>query len=268
MHVPETITFSPRPTRVGQVTLRTSEEETRLAFLPAGPGGEPVTVLTSSKTRQVRREQVVHLRGAVPERLRVTFVEDVTTVETNGERERTVAPLSGHTYEVERKTEGAALGVFEANGAPARFGVAAQVSGQYRSFGRTPPAQSELPLGPQRVGQSAPELADTLLESIGQGATITAVEVPSTTLIEIIEGPEGALHGLYRVDVKVTGASGGSKVQMTLTGTLVVRDVDGAMLEMRLQGAVTSSPDGAADSAVPAGAGDFKLTQTLVYASA
>ncbi len=270
MSVPTVISFVSLPVQVGQVTLRTSEEETRMAFLPPGPDGQPVTVLTTSRTRQVRREEVVAVRDSAAERLRVTFIEDVTTVETNGQSERTVGPLAGHTFEVERKSAGASVAVFEANGAPARFGVAAQVAGQYRQFGRAPAAVSEVPVGPQRVGQGSPELAQALVAGISRGATITVVDVPAATLIDIRPGTEGALHGIYRVEAKVTGASGGSKVTMTLTGTLVLRDVDGALLEVRVQGPVSSEPepgfDGSVDPKTPPGAGEFKLTQNMVYA--
>jgi hypothetical protein len=275
MSVPETITFASKPVRVGQVTLRTSEEETRMAFMPPGPDGEPVTVLTQSRSRSVRREEIVAVRGPVAERMRVTFIEDVSTVETNGEPERTVSPLAGSTFEVERKSERAAVLVFDANGAPARFGVAAQVAGQYRHFGRMPPATSEVPVGPQKIGQSSSELGETLIASISRGATITSVEVPAATLIDIRPGPEGTLLGIYRVDVRVTGASNGSKVTMNLMGTLILRNVDGALLEIRLQGPVHSAPEpgegGAVDAGqpgVPPGAGEFKLTQTMVYTPA
>jgi hypothetical protein len=231
-----------------------------------------VTVVTSSRTRQVRREEVMAVRDATVERLRVTFIEDVTTVETNGQSERTVAPLAGQTFEVERKSAGSAVGVFEASGAPARFGVAAQVAGQYKSFGRPPAAVSEVPVGPQKVGQGSPELGQALVAGISRGVTIAAVDVPAATLIDIRPGAEGAWHGLYRVALKVTGSASGSKVVMTLQGTLILRDVDGALLEVRLQGPVSSSPEvgfeGDVDPKTPAGAGDFKLTQTMVYARA
>jgi hypothetical protein len=272
MSVPDQITFKSAPVQVGQVTLRTSEEETRMAFLPLGPDGQPVTVLTTSRARHVRREEVTAVRGRVAERLRVTFIEDVTTVDTNGQVERAEGPLAGNTFEVERKSEGAAVGVFDANGAPARFGVAAQVAGQYRDFGRAPAAVSELPVGPQKIGQSSPELGEALVTGISRGASISAVEVPAATLTEIRPGPDGALHGLYRVDVKVAGGSGSAKVTMSLMGTLLLRDVDGATLAIRLQGPVSASPEADSDGApapdIPAGAGEFKLTQTMVYARA
>ncbi len=270
--VPETITFVNTPVRVGQVTLTTSEEETRMAFLPPGPDGQPATVLANTKNRHVRREEVLAIRENVAERLRVTFIEDVSTVDTNGQVERTVGPLAGHTFEVERKGEGASVGVFEASGAPARFGVAAQVSGQYRQLGRRRPQINELPVGPQKIGQSSRELAEAMLASVSRGATITGVESASATLIDIHPGPEGALHGLYRIELKVTGSSGGSRVTMSLSGTMLLRDVDGATLEVKLAGPVTSSPepgpDGQPEPTVPPGAGEFKLTQTMVYSEA
>ena len=266
--VPEQITFASPSVQVGQVTLSTSEEETRMAFMPPGPDGQPVTVLTTSRARHVRREEVVAVRETVPERMRVTFIEDTSTVETNGEEERTALPLAGHTFEVERKSPGAAVAVFEANGAPARFGVAAQVAAQYRHFGRAAAAQSEVPVGPQKIGQSSPELADALVAGISRGAAISAVDVASATLIDIRPAAEGALHGIYRVEMKVTGASGGSKVTMNLAGTLILRNVDGAMIDLRLQGPVSSSPEAGPDPNTPSGAGELKLTQTMVYAKA
>jgi hypothetical protein len=268
MTVPEQITFANTPVQVGQVTLTTSEEETRMAFMPPGPDGQPVTVLTTSRARHVRREEVVVVRETVAERTRVTFIEDVATVETNGEEERTALPLAGHTFEGERKSPGASVAVFEPNGAPARFGVAAQVAAQYRHFGRAPAAQSEVPVGPQKIGQSSPELADALVAGVSRGTTINAVDVASATLIDILPAAEGALHGLYRIEMKVTGSSGGSKVTMNLAGTLILRNVDGAMLEIRLQGPITSAPEAGPDPNVPSGAGEFKLTQTMVYAKA
>lgn len=272
--VPDQIAFVNVPVKVGQVTLHTAEEETRMAFMPPGPDGQPVSVLTQSKSRHVRREEVVAVRDTTIERLRVTFIEDVSSVDTNGETDRTVGPLAGHTYEVERKSDNASLGVFEASGAPARFGVAAQVAGQYRQFGRSRPPTPELPVGPQKIGQSSRELAEAMISGIMRAATITSVETATATLIDIRQGPEadGALHGIYRVEMKVTGSSGGSKITMNLAGTLVLRNVDGAMLEVQLQGPVTSTPepgpDGVVDVEVPSGAGEFKLTQTMVYADA
>jgi hypothetical protein len=50
-----------------------------------------------------------------------------------------------------------------------------------------------------------------------------------------------------------------------------VRDVDGAILELLLQGPVTSEPDTAGDATelgVPSGMGEFKLSQTVVYGQA
>jgi hypothetical protein len=270
MLVPEQITFASAPVQIGQVTLRTSEEETRMVFMPPGADGQPVTVLTTSRARQVRREEVLAVRDGVAERLRVTFIEDVTSVETNGQTEQGMGALAGHTFEVERKSPHVAVAVFEASGAPARFGIGAQVSGQYRHFGRSPPNASELPVGPQRIGQTSRELGEAVVAGISRGAAVSSVDVPAVTLIDIQKGAEGALHGLYRVEAKVVGSSGGSKVTMTLSGTLVLRDTDGAMLEMRLQGPIGSSPEapeGGPDP-VPAGAGEFKLTQTTVYAQA
>jgi hypothetical protein len=56
---------------------------------------------------------------------------------------------------------------------------------------------------------------------------------------------------------------------MNVPGSLVRRDVAGALLEIRLQGPVSSASDAdAADPSVPAGAGEFKLTETMVYAKA
>lgn len=267
MSVPEEITFLNVPVHVGQVTLHTSEEETRMVFAPPGAEGEPVSVSSITRSRHVRREQVVAMRESLVERLRVTFVEEVTTVETNGQKERTVGPLAGKTFEVERKSDRAALAVYETSGAPARFGIAAQVSGQYRNFGR--PVPVSLPAGPQRVGQSSPELSESLLAGISRGATITNVDPPVATLAEIREAPGGALHGLYDVEVKLGGASGGSVVTMHLKGAITLRDRDGAVLEVRLQGRINSAPevrpDGSVDPKVPPGAGEFKTTQSMVY---
>ena len=121
--VPEQITFANIPVHVGQVTLRTSEEETRMAFMVPGPDGQPASVMTLTRTRHVRREEVVAVRESVAERLRVTFIEEVSTVDTDGQVDRTVGPLAGNTFEVERKNGQAAVAVFDASGAPARFGV-------------------------------------------------------------------------------------------------------------------------------------------------
>ncbi len=272
MTVPEQISFVTTPVRVGQVTLRTADEETRMAFRSMDADNQPVNVLTQSRARYVRREEVVAVRDNTAERLRVTFIEDVNTVDTNGDVERIVGPLAGHTFEVERKSDQAAIGVFEASGAPARFGVAAQVAGQYRQFGRSGSGKPEVPVGPQKVGQSSRELVEALVAGVSRGATITAVESAGATLTEITAGPNDALHGLYSVEIKVTGASGGSKVTMNLSGTLILRNFDGAILEVRLGGSVASTPDagpdGQVDLKVPAGAGEFKLTQTMVYAQA
>ena len=272
MSAPEQITFIASRVQVGQVTLRTSEEETKMVFAPPGPDGQPAPVLTGSRVRHVRREEVVAVREGVVERLRVTFIEEVSTVDTGDQSERTVGPLSGSTFEVERKSENVAVAVFDASGAPARFGVAAQVSGQYRHFGRMPATEVELPVGPQRVGQSSPEFAEGLVAGVSRGAAISAVDVAKATLTEIVVGPEGANHGKYRVDLKVSAAANGSKITMALHGTVVLRDVDGAVLEVILQGSVTSVPepaaDGSVDPQIPSGAGEFKLTQTMVYAQA
>jgi hypothetical protein len=269
--VPETIRFVNAPIKVGQVTLTTSEEETKMAFASPGPDGEPESVLTQTRARHVRREEIVAVREGIPERQRVTFIEDVTTTDTNGVGERTVGPLAGLTFEVERKTPGGSLGVFDPGGAPARFGIAAQVSGQYRHFGHSRPETAELPVGPQRVGQSSRELAQALIAGVARGATITGVESAEALLADILEGPEGTLLGRYQIALKVNGSSGGSKVTMSLSGTLLVRDADGAILELKLQGPVTSEPDapgGATELGVPSGMGEFKLSQTVVYGQA
>jgi len=272
MTVLEQISFVTTPVRVGQVTLRTADEETRMAFRSMDADDQPVDVLTQSRARHVRREEIVAVRENTAERLRVTFIEDVNSVETNGDTERTVGPLAGRTFEVERKSDQAVIAVFEANGAPARFGVAAQVAGQYRQFGRTRPQRPEVPVGPQKVGQTSRELAEALIAGVARGATITSVESAVATLVEITSGPDDALHGLYSIEIKVTGASGGSKVTMNLAGTLILRNFDGAMLEVRLKGSVASTPDagpdGQVDVKMPSGAGEFKLTQTMVYAQA
>lgn len=269
---PETITFVNMPIRIGQVTLTTSEEETRMAFMTPGQDGQPVTVLTTTKSRHVRREEVVAIRENVAERLRVTFIEDVSTVDTGGQVERAVGPLAGNTFEVERRGENASIGVFEVSGAPARFGIAAQVSGHYRQLGRKRPRANELPVGPQKVGQPSRELAEAMLASASRGATITSVDFATATLLEIHAAQDGTLHGLYGVEIKIVGSSGGSKVTMSLSGTMLLRDADGATLEVKLSGPVNSEPelgpDGQPEPTVPPGAGEFKLTQSMVYSEA
>ena len=73
MSVPEEITFHDAPVRVGQVTLQTSEEETRMVFALNGPDGQPARVVRNARARNVCREQVMAVRESVAERLRVTF---------------------------------------------------------------------------------------------------------------------------------------------------------------------------------------------------
>ena len=270
MSEPQEITFQSGLPQIGQITLFTSEEETRLLFTGKHKSdGAPVRAVSTSRSRRVRREEILAVGGIVAERLRVAFIEDVTTNESNGKKERAVGPFAGKTFEIERKADRAALVVYDAGGAPARFGVAAQIAGLYRDFGRAD-AAVKLPVGPQRIGQSSPELAQTIIANVSRGATISQVQVPGVTLVDIVPGPEPSLHGLYQLDVKIAGASGGSKISMTLRGTLTLRDVDGAALEMKLQGSVRSEPevgfDGAVDPRAPPGAGEFKLTQSTVYA--
>ena len=184
-----------------------------------------------------------------------------------------MGPFVGTTFEVERQSDRASVAVFEADGAPARFGVAAQIAGLYRHFGRTSdPAASKLPAGSQKIGQSSPDAAELLVTEISRGVSITHVEVRASTLSEIRPAANGALHGLYDVEVEVIGASEGSLVTMNLKGTLLLRDVDGALLEVRLQGPIKSGPepddDGAVDPETPVGTGELKMTVTMVYAQA
>ncbi len=270
MSEPQEITFQSGPPQIGQITLFTSEEETRLVFVGTRTSdGEPVQNLSTSRTRRVRREEILAVRGPVGERLRVTFIEDVSTSDAGGKKDRSVGPLSGKTFEIERKTDRGAITVYDAGGTPSRFGVAAQVAGLYRDFGRADAPTIKLPVGPQQIGTAAPELAESMAEGVARGASLTKVEVPEATLTEIRPGPAGAHHGLYRLALKITGESSGSVVSLDLKGTVLVRDVDGALLEVRAQGPLLSTPDPAAPPAnIPAGAGEFKMVQTMVYARA
>jgi hypothetical protein len=267
------ITFQYGPAQLGQVTLFTAEEEAKLVFVGTNASnGQRVSMTSTNRTRRVRREEVVDVRGLVAQRVRVSFIEDVNTSESNGKRERVVGPFAGNTFEIERKSDRAGLSVFDAAGAPARFGVAAQVAGLYRDFGREDTPAIKLPSGPQRVGQSAPEIAESMAAGVARGAAITKVEDPEATLAEIRQGPNGVHHGLYRVALKVTGESEGSLVTLDLKGTILLRDVDGAPLEIRLSGPLQTIPDpnnpDTASSNVPAGAGEFKMVHTMVYAKA
>jgi hypothetical protein len=265
---PEEITFqSPLP-HIGRITLLTSEEETKLVFAGTRMSdGAPVRNLSTNRTRRVRREEMLAVRGTVGERLRVAFIEDVTTSEAGGRKDRHVGALSGQTFEIERKTDQGALTVYDVGGGtPALYGVAAQVAGIYRDFGRGDAPQVKLPVGPQRIGKSAPELAESMAAGITRGASITKVEGSDATLTQIRPGPAGALHGLYQLALKVTAESDGSEITLDLKGTILLRDVDGLPLEVRISGPLLSTPDPqAARANVPAGAGEFKMVQTMVY---
>ena len=104
---------------------------------------------------------------------------------------------------------------------------------------------------------------------VTRGTAISNVEAPEATLAEIRPGPAGALHGLYRLALKITGESDGSVVTLDLKGTILLRDVDGASLEVRVAGPLVSTPDPEAPAAnIPGGAGEFKMVQTMVYARA
>jgi hypothetical protein len=104
---------------------------------------------------------------------------------------------------------------------------------------------------------------------VTRGTSISKVESPEATLTEIRPGPAGALHGLYRVALKVTGESGGSVITLDLKGTILLRDVDGVPLEVRLQGPLVTGPDPAAGpTPIPSGTGEFKLVHTMVYGKA
>jgi hypothetical protein len=270
MPVPEEITFQSGPPQIGLITLFTTEEETQLVFAGTRVSdGAPVRNLSRNRSRRVRREEILGVRGTVGARLRVAFIEDVTTSEAGGKKERSVGPLTGSTFEIAREADRGAITVFDASGAQARFGVAAQVAGLYRDFGRADAPTLKLPTGPQRIGTSAPEIAESMAARITSGAAISKVLVPDATLEEIRPGPNGALHGLYRLALKVTGEASGSVITLDLKGTILVRDVDGAALEVRMDGPLHTVPDPDAPPAnVPAGAGEFKMVQTMVYARA
>jgi hypothetical protein len=270
MPEPEEITFQTGLAQVGQITLFTSEEETSLLFTGRKQSDRsPVRSSSLTRSRRVRREEILGVRGTVAQRLRVVFIEDVSTSETDGKKERAVGPFAGGTFEIEREDESKALTVYDAAGAPATYGVSAQIAGLYRGFGRADGNDLKLPQGPQRVGQEAPEIAESMAAGVTRGTAISQVESPEATLTEIRSGPAGALHGLYRVAMKVTGESGGSVVTLDLKGTILLRDVDGAPLEVRLQGPLLTAPDPAAGpSPIPSGKGEFKLVHTMVYGKA
>lgn len=269
MSEPEEITFHNGPPHLGLITLFTSEEETKLLFTGRMPDGERVAVTSTSRSRRVRREEVLAVRGNVAERIRVAFIEDVTTGQMGDKKERSVGPFAGKTFEVERKADRAGVMVFDAGGGAARFGIAAQIAGLYKDFGREDKPPIKLPAGPQHVGQEAPEIAESMAAGVGGGAAITEVKVLEAVLAEIRPGPSGALHGLYRVALKVSGESDGSLVTLDLTGNILLRDVDGAPLEVRLSGPLHSTPDPAIPAGkIPGAAGEFKMVQTMVYAKA
>ena len=273
MSEPVEITFHSGPPRIGQVTLFTSEEETRLLFTGTRVNdGARVRSVSTSRSRRVRREEIIAARGKVAQRVRVAFIEDVTTTDTDGKKGRSVGPFAGSTFEIERKDDHADLSVYDTSGAPVRLGIAAQIAGLYRDFGREGAPPVKLPAGPQRIGQSAPELAESMAAGIAAGASLSKVESPQATLAEIRPGQNGALHGLYRVSLKVSGESSGSLVALDLTGTILLRDVDSVPLEVRLQGPLRSTPPdpaaGAPPGTIPGAAGEFKMTQTMVYARA
>jgi hypothetical protein len=269
MPEPEEITFLSGPPPIGQIKLLTSEEETKLVFTGARTSdGATITNLSRNRTRKVRREEILAVRGVVGQRMRVAFIEDVTTSDAGGRKERHIGALAGMTFEIERKSDQAALVVYDVGGTTSLYGVAAQVAGLYRDFGR-PDTLLKLPSGPQQVGKSAPELAESMAAAIQRSASITKVEGPEATLREIRRGPAGALQGLYDVAFKLTGESDGSEVTMNLKGTILLRDVDGAPLEVRISGPLLSTPDPMAPTAnIPAGAGEFTMVQTMVYARA
>jgi hypothetical protein len=271
MSDPQEITFQSGQPHVGQVTLFTDEEETRLVFAGRRKSdGSPVRTASLSRSRRVRREEILGVRGLVAQRLRVAFIEDVSTSETDGRKERVVGPFAGGTFEIEREDDSAALIVYDGSGAPATYGASAQIAGLYRGFGRAGEVDIKLPHGPQRVGQEAPEIAESMAAGVTRGTAISKVESPEATLAEIRPGPAGALHGLYRVALKVTGESGGSLITLDLKGTILLRDVDGAPLEVRLQGPLATGPDpnAASNVPIPSGSGELKLVHTMVYGKA
>src|SRR3954451_12372821 len=103
---PEEITFQSGLPQIGQITLFTTEEETRLLFTGKKVSdGAPVAYTALSRSRRVRREEILAVRSTLPERMRVAFIEDVTTTDNDGKKARTVGPFAGSTYEIERKDE-------------------------------------------------------------------------------------------------------------------------------------------------------------------
>jgi hypothetical protein len=270
MSDPQEITFHPGLPQVGQITLFTSEEETRLLFIGRKKSdGSPVRNASLSRTRRVRREEILGVRGTVAQRIRVAFIEDTSTSETDGKKQRAVGPYAGRSFEIERPADAAALTVYDAGGGATSYGVSAQIAGLYRDFGRGDGQAIKLPAGPQHVGQTAPEIAESMAAGVTQGSSISKVEDPEATLAEIRPGPSGALHGIYHVAMKVTGESGGSVITLDLKGTLLVRDVDGAPLEIRLQGPLVTAPDPeAGPTTIPSGTGELKLVHTMVYGKA
>jgi hypothetical protein len=264
MDQPREISFRAGVPAVGQTTLCTSEEETRLQFTGTRVSdGARVCVVSMTRSRRVRREEILDVHGNVARRLRVAFLEEVTETDNNGAKAESAGPLAGGTFEIERRDGGADLEVREAGGVPARREIAERVAGLYGDFGRED-APIRLPGGPQCVGQSAPEIAESLAAGVARGAAISRVEITDATLAEILPGPAGALHGVYRVGMKVQGESGGSLVAMELSGTILLRDVDGAPLEVRLQGPLRSTPSPEAGGNIPGGEGEFRMSQTLV----
>ena len=259
--VPRTITFHPMPPQPGRIVTRVVSQQTDMILSPATPSGDSMTYAQSVRNRYVRREETLEVVDGVSLKQRVTYVDDRSEIEKNGNVERAAGPLMGKTYVIERRTDGRhELRVFEASGVPARLDEESYVTIDYLNFGATGSSDEDLPKGPQSVGNPAPALLHTLVDSLsGRQKT---VEDASIALAEIQRSGD-LLVGVYRFSLRVTIPSPDAIVTMYLDGRLAVRDVDGEPAELSMQGPIKLAP--LAGPSVAPGGGTFRLEEKRTY---
>ncbi len=232
---------APKPTftKVAPKVSSKDEETSNMKMsltLDVDPGtGKPASTTMSNNEVETREEEILAVSGDAITKLKVKYgTLDSTSNEGKGDTKKPDA-RAGKTYIVESKD--GKLVVTGEDGKPTVPAEATPIAKDFQTLGKPEPIAAALPTRALKPGESVPEVAKAMTESMkASGKDMDVGDVTATFREQ--KGDEG----IFDVTVNMSKGDGAMKMTMPLKGELRLRTADGQLSGMKLSGPINIAP--------------------------